>query len=90
LIHSDVSQEQGTVYRNVTRLSSDLLNLLLSKNMLIKMRRVVILCVVLCGCETWSVTLREECRLMVFERRVLRKMFGSEREGSDGRLEKTA
>jgi hypothetical protein len=30
---------------------------------------------VLCGCETWSLTLREECRLKVFENRVLRRIF---------------
>jgi hypothetical protein len=29
-----------------------------------------------CGCETWSLTLREECRLRVFENRVLRRIFG--------------
>jgi len=31
---------------------------------------------VLCGCETWSLTLKEEYRLRVFENRVLRKIFG--------------
>jgi hypothetical protein len=31
---------------------------------------------VLCGCETWSLTLREEHRLRVFEKRVLRRIFG--------------
>jgi hypothetical protein len=36
--------------------------------------------VVLYGCETWSLTLREEHRLRVFENRVLRKIFGPERE----------
>jgi len=35
---------------------------------------------VLCGCETWSLTLREERRLRVFENRVLRRMFGSKRD----------
>jgi hypothetical protein len=35
--------------------------------------------VVLYGCETWSLTLREEHRLRVFEKRVLRKMFGPKR-----------
>jgi hypothetical protein len=35
--------------------------------------------VVLCGCETWSLTLREEHRLMVFEKVVLRGIFGSKR-----------
>jgi hypothetical protein len=34
------------------------------------------------GCETWSVTLREEHRLQVFENRVLR-IFGPKREGSE-------
>ena len=32
--------------------------------------------VVLYGCDTWSLTLREECRLRVFENRVLREIFG--------------
>ena len=36
--------------------------------------------VVLCGCETWSLTLREERRLRVFENRVLRRIFGSKRD----------
>jgi hypothetical protein len=34
------------------------------------------LAVVLYGCETWSLTLREEHRLRVFENRMLRKIFG--------------
>jgi hypothetical protein len=36
--------------------------------------------VVLYGCETWSFILREEHRLRVFENRVLREIFGTERE----------
>jgi hypothetical protein len=31
-------------------------------------------------CETWSLTLQEECRLRVFENRVLRRIFGSKRD----------
>ena len=31
---------------------------------------------VLCGCETWSLTLREEGKLRVFENRILRRIFG--------------
>jgi hypothetical protein len=42
--------------------------------------RTVILPVVLCGCETWSLTLREERRLRVFENRVLRRIFGPKRD----------
>jgi hypothetical protein len=53
---------------------------LLSKNLKIKIYKTVILPVVLYGCETWSLNLREEHRLRVFENRVLRRIFGPERE----------
>jgi hypothetical protein len=49
---------------------------LLSKNIKIKIYRTIILPVVLYGCETWSLTLREEHMLRVFENRVLRRIFG--------------
>jgi hypothetical protein len=39
-----------------------------------------ILPLVLYGCETWSLTLREEHRLRVFENRVLRRIFGLKRD----------
>jgi len=42
------------------------------------------LSVVFYGCETWSLTLREERRLRVFENRVLRRMFGSKRDEVTG------
>ena len=44
--------------------------------------------VVLFGCETWSLTLREERRLRVFENRVLRRMFGTKRDGVTGEWRK--
>jgi len=53
---------------------------LLSKNLKIKMYRNIILPVVLYGCETWSLTLREERRLRVFENRVLRRVFEPKRD----------
>jgi hypothetical protein len=53
---------------------------LISKNLKIKIYKTVILPVVLCGCETWSLTLREEHRLRVFENRVLRRIFGPKRD----------
>ena len=53
---------------------------LLSKNVKIKIYRTIILPVVSYGCETWSLTLREERRLRVFENRVLRRIFGSKRD----------
>jgi len=43
--------------------------------------RIVNLPVVLYGCETWSLTLREERKLRVFENRVLRGIFGLKRDG---------
>jgi hypothetical protein len=46
---------------------------LISKNLKIKIYKTIILPVVLYGCETWPLTLREEHRLRVFENRVLRK-----------------
>ena len=53
---------------------------LLAKNTNIKIYRTMILPVVLHGCETWSLTVREKRRLRVFENRVLRSIFGPKRE----------
>jgi hypothetical protein len=52
----------------------------MSKNLKIKIYKTVILPVVLYGCETWSLILREEHRLRVLENRVLRRIFGPKRE----------
>jgi hypothetical protein len=49
---------------------------LLSKNLKIKTYRNIILLVVLYGCETWSLTLREEHGLRLFENRMLTRKFG--------------
>jgi hypothetical protein len=57
---------------------------LISKNVRIKIYRTIILPVVLYGCETWSLTLKEECRLRVFENRVLRRIFGPKRDEVTG------
>ena len=57
---------------------------LLSKNLKIKMYRTIILPVVLYGCETWSLTLREERKLRVFENMVLRRIFGPRRDEVTG------
>ena len=56
---------------------------LLSKKLKIKIYRTIILPFVL-GCETWSLTLREELRLRVFENRVLRRVFGPKRDEVTG------
>jgi hypothetical protein len=57
---------------------------LVSKNVKIKIYRTIILPVVLYGCETWSLTLREVCRLRVFENRVLRRIFGPKKDEVTG------
>ena len=53
---------------------------LLLENIKIKMYRTIILPVVLHGSETWSLTMRKEHRLKVFKNRLLRKIFGPERD----------
>ena len=52
---------------------------LLSRKLKIKINRTIILPVVLYGCEAWSLTLREERKLRVFENMVLRRIFGPRR-----------
>jgi len=63
-------------------------SILLSQNLKIKIYRTIILPVVLYGCETWSLTLREERRLRVFENRVLRRIFGPKRDEVTGEWRK--
>ena len=63
-------------YHSVQNLLS---SILLTKNLKIKIYRTIILSFVLYWCETWSLTLREEQRLRVFENRVLRRIFGTKR-----------
>jgi hypothetical protein len=53
---------------------------LLSRNIKVKIYKTIIPPLVLYGCETWSLTLREGQRLKVFENRVLRKIFGPKRD----------
>ena len=63
---------------------------LLSKNLKIKLYRTIILLVVLYGFETWSLTLREESKLRVFENMVLRRIFGLKEGRANGGMEETA
>jgi len=62
---------------------ADLSSSLLSKNIKIKIYRTTILHIVLYECESWSLILREERRLRVFQNRVLR-IFGVKRDGVPG------
>ena len=54
----------------------------------IKIYRSITLLVVLYGCATWSLTLREQRRLRVFENRVLRRVFGPKRDEVTGEWRK--
>jgi hypothetical protein len=57
---------------------------LLSKNIKVRIYKIIILPVVLYGRETWSLTLREEHRPRVLENRVLRRIFGPKRDEETG------
>jgi hypothetical protein len=67
----------SSCYHSVQNLS---FSLLMSKNVKIRICETVILPVVMYWRETWSLTLREEHRLRVFENRVLRRTFGPKRD----------
>ncbi|KAJ4426792.1 hypothetical protein ANN_26591 [Periplaneta americana] len=58
------------------------------KNLKVRIYQTVILPVVLYGCETWTLTLREEQRLRVFENKVLRKIFGAKSDEVTGEWRK--
>jgi hypothetical protein len=61
---------------------------LLSRNLNVKIYKTIILPVVLYGCETWSLILREKHRLRVFVNRVLRRIFGPKRDKVRGEWRK--
>jgi hypothetical protein len=54
------------------------------QNVKIRLHKTIILSVVLYGCETWSLTVRGEQKLRVFEKRVLRRLFGPKRDRVTG------
>ncbi|KAJ4443688.1 hypothetical protein ANN_05363 [Periplaneta americana] len=72
-------------YYSVEKLSS---SSMLSKNLKVRIYKTVILPVVLYGYETWTLTLREEQRLRVFENNVLRKIFGAKKDEVTGEWRK--
>jgi hypothetical protein len=78
---NSIREEINACHHSVQNLLS---SSLLSESVKIKIYRTIMLPVVLYGCETWSLTLREECRLRVFENKVLRRIFGSQRDEVTG------
>jgi hypothetical protein len=61
---------------------------LLFRNIKVKIYKIIILPVVLYECETWSLTLREEHRLKVFENKILRRIFGPKMDEVTGEWRK--
>jgi hypothetical protein len=61
---------------------------LLSKNLKIRIYKTIVLPVVLYGCEIWSLALKDEHRLKMFENRVLRRIFGPKRDEVTGEWRK--
>jgi hypothetical protein len=61
---------------------------LLSRNVKVKIYKTIILPIVLYGCETWTLALREEHRLRVFENSILREMFGPKMDEVTGEWRK--
>jgi hypothetical protein len=62
----------------------------MSNHVKITIYKTIILPVVVYGCESWSLTLREEHKLRVFENRMLRRIFGPKRDGVMGGWRKIA
>jgi hypothetical protein len=60
----------------------------LCRTVKVKIYKTIILPVVWCGCETWSLTSREENRLRVFENRVIRRIFGPKMDEVTGEWRK--
>jgi hypothetical protein len=84
LIQEEIKRRFKTVnasYHSVQKLLS---SLMLSKSVKIRIYKTIMLHVVLYGCETWSLTLKEEHGLRVFENRVLRRIFGPKRDEVTG------
>jgi hypothetical protein len=80
-----IVQNMNACYHSVQSLLS---SRLLSRNVKVKIYKTIILQVVLYRCETWSLALREEHGLRVFENRVLRRIFGPKRDEVTGEWRK--
>jgi hypothetical protein len=83
-IHEEIRSRLNSGNACYNALQNLLSSRILSRNVKIKIYKTIILPVVLYGCETWFLTLREERRLRVFEKRVLRRIFGPKRDEVTG------
>jgi hypothetical protein len=83
-IHEEINSRLNSGNACCRSVQSLLSSHLLSRNLKVKIYKTLILPVVLYGCETWSLTLREEHRLRLFENRMLRGIFGPKRDEVTG------
>ena len=79
--YSERNEQQNACYHSVRNPLSSSLQ---SNNIKIKIHRNIILRVVLYGCETWSLILRDDSTLRMYENRVLRRIFGPRQDEETG------
>jgi hypothetical protein len=79
-MHEEIKSELNSGNACYHSVQSLLSSCLLSGNVKVKIYKIIILPVILYGCETWSLTLREKHRLREFENRVLRRIFGPKKD----------
>jgi hypothetical protein len=72
-MHEEIRSRLNSGNACYSSVQSLLSSRLLSRNLNVEIYKTIILQVVLCGCDIWSLTLREEHRLRIFENRVLRR-----------------
>jgi hypothetical protein len=83
-MHEEVKTRKNSENGCYHSVQSVLSSHLLSRNVKAKIYKTIILPVILYGRETWSLILREEHRLRMFENRVLRRIFGPKRDAVSG------
>jgi hypothetical protein len=87
-MHEEIKRRKNSRNACYHSVQSLLSSRLLSRNFKVKIRKTKTVPFVLYGCETWSLPLREDHRLRVFENRVLRRIFGPKRDEVTGEWRK--
>jgi hypothetical protein len=87
-MHKEIKNRVNSGNARYHSVQSLLSSRLPSRNVKVKIYKTLIVPVILYGYETWSLTLREEHRLRVFENRVLRGVFGPKRDEVTGQWRK--
>jgi hypothetical protein len=80
LIQEEIKRRLNLVMLATIRSRTFCILVCCQKNLKIRIYNTIILPVLLYGCEIWSLTVREEHRLRMFENRVLRRIFGPKRD----------